>query len=458
MTDLPSSISDEIAELKTALPKVKIQTATNSFLIGSYQRTPYTCIKFTITFPSEYPKHSLIVDIKQDEVVPPGLKKKLESDLVADLPLGHYQQLVTTVTRLVQFIDNNRFLPCWKELKQVMNLLKKDESGSTISIIESKGKIKLKLCRKKYFYNCSITIDENYPSTVTHEDWGKSCLLNLISTNLPPKLEKMLTSQAHEVIRRMQDGMTAEKALVLSNPIRQPKMDDDDSKKDIGEKLTKDKLKSLKHDIDTLSTVRDLREKDASRVQGKDHVLKAHAKERKAARRAIHKITDQELKHDQEMEAKWREEEEARISGYNFGSDNAPQPSLLSLVIFLQEKIQNVPDTNCPCCDKLALPADPNKLKFMYMPVSECKSDKEKKDRKVARTMRPIRVYCGCWYHYKCLDKFITEPPFGAECPTPGCGRRVFHPDWPDDMKRLEREWASHQARLREVEDAALFL
>ncbi len=44
------------------------------------------------------------------------------------------------------------------------------------------------------------------------------------------------------------------------------------------------------------------------------------------------------------------------------------------------------------------------------------------------------------------------------ECPNFNYGRRVFHPEWPGDVKQLEREWAAKQARMREVEDAMMFL
>jgi hypothetical protein len=34
----------------------------------------------------------------------------------------------------------------------------------------------------------------------------------------------------------------------------------------------------------------------------------------------------------------------------------------------------------------------------------------------------------------------------------------VFHPDWPGDIKQLEREWAAREAKKREIEDAMMFL
>ena len=50
----------------------------------------------------------------------------------------------------------------------------------------------------------------------------------------------------------------------------------------------------------------------------------------------------------------------------------------------------------------------------------------------------------------------MTEPPFGNACPTEGCGRRVFHPDWPDDIKTLDRAWSALKARKREIEDISM--
>ena len=76
-----SSISEEISEAKQLFPSVNVLTATPSFLIATYERTPYTRIKMTLTFPDNYPSHPLIVNIDQDAVVPAGLKKKLEKEL-----------------------------------------------------------------------------------------------------------------------------------------------------------------------------------------------------------------------------------------------------------------------------------------------------------------------------------------------------------------------------------------
>lgn len=457
--ELPKSVLEEAKEAREHFPNVNIETLTNNFLIGSYSRTVYTCIKFTLTFPEGYPHKSLIVDVKADSVVPPGLKRKLDADLAKDVPIGHYQQIHSCLSKLVAFVDQNKFLPCWKELKQAVNLIQNDGTGSSISLNESKGKIKLKLCKEKYFYNASIQISNQYPTTSPKEEWGTPCLLSMLSTNFPPKIEVTLTSQAKEVVRRMQDGMSSEAASQISNPIPRPKMEES-SKEDAEVCLTRERLKELKTDIETLSRVRDLREVDAATKHG-DARIKAHnARERKEARRTINKITQTERERDiasEEQDKQWKMDEQARMANYISEHDGSnPQPSLLSLIQFLRDKIQYLPDAKCPCCKKLTLPTDPDVLKSLYKSASECKTDKEKQERKRAKAMRPMRTYCGCWYHYECLNKFMTEPPFGIACPTEGCGRRVFHPDWPDDIKTLDRAWSALQARKREIEDISM--
>lgn len=484
-----SCVNDEIQDLRRNIPKVQILTATKDFLTATYQRSPYTKVKLSLTFPESYPERPLIVTVTSDKVVPPGLKKKLEKDLteVATNLKGSHDQVCAVMQRLVSFVDQNKFLPCWRERKQCVDLIiscnqnansstadkgqnlsksngrQDDVKPSSIAFVDSKGKMKLRFASNKYYYSCTIVVDDGYPSTITHQDWGQACHLTMDSTNFPPKIETMLTTQAKELVRRMQDGMNAEDALQMSNPIRKPKNYKENSKDKHTVRLTQEVLKGLKKDTDTLQRVKDLRDVDSAVTQGNARVKAYSAKARKDARRTINKITDQEITKDQEQEEKekmWQQQEKARLAGYNISEFDGtnPQPSLLSLTKFLIHKIQRLPYERCPCCKQLTLPQNPKELELLYLNSSNCKTEKEKKARKLARQSRPVRTYCGCWYHYSCLHKFMTEPPFGSSCPTDGCGRRVYHPDWPDDIKQLEKAWASEQARKREIEDAAMFL
>ena len=476
VTKLAGSVAGEVESLRRDLPRVEIQSATNAFLTATYGRTRYARVKVTLTFPDGYPAHHpLIVNVARDDVVPPGLKKKLERDLesAATEVGGEYGQVQAVFRRLMRFVDSNLFLPCWRELRQCVELVgglscvggggtSKAEERSTISAVETKGKLKIALRNGRYFYRFSAVIDPGYPSTLRHEDYGRPCAVQMEGTNFPPKIEVLLTSQARDLVNQLQDGMASEDALRKSNPVRLPKTFKDNKREPTEARLTQKALKGLKHDIETLSQVRDLREVNAA-TKGGDARVKSHSKrERKDARRDIKKITDKEIAMDAEQEEKdrqWQLEEKARLAGYKFteldGSN--PQPSLLTLVTFLAREVQRLPEERCPVCGTRTLPSDPEELMSLYLITSGARTEKEKRERKLAKKKRPMRTYCGCWYHHSCLDKFMTEPPFGAECPTEDCGRRVYHPEWPGDMSELERAWASHQARSREIEDAGMF-
>ncbi|KAL7435468.1 hypothetical protein ACHAXM_004669 [Skeletonema potamos] len=479
-----NSIQEEVAEAQSMFPAVSVLISTSSFLIATYQRTPYTRIKMTITFPSGYPTHHLIVSIDQDAVVPPGLKKKLEKEL-NNVSLEQPTQQVRAVwERFVSFVDTNLFLPCWKELRQCVEMVQKSDTvavtskstpnklkqkQSTITLYESKGKIKLSLHNEAYYINCFITIDPCYPD-FSAATGGKSCLLELRSTNFPETITNMFMTQAQDIVRRMQEGLSSEKAMNLSNPVKVPKnfhLNIDEFKEKYKTSLTKDTISNIKHDTEALKKVTDLRNKESSAVRSPgdngyvDH--KALAKERKDARRAIQKLTDDEKAEDQKLEEKelaWKLEEQKRNAGYYdvyipTGGTITPQPSLYVLVTFLIQKVKGLVVETCPCCNKRVLPVCPDKLESIYSSSSSGKSDKQTKEM---RKMKPYRTYCGCWYHKSCLNTLLTEPPFGIECPNFNYGRRVFHPEWPGDVKQLEREWAAKQARMREVEDAMMFL
>ena len=494
-----TSVLDEIALAKRNLPQIEFQSATRHFLTAIYEKTPTRRVKLTLTFPENYPSHACIVDVASERNVPPGLKKKLDRELGAvakeqqqmNNSSSGYTQIESVLNRLIHFVDTNRFVACWKELRQVVDKVHKlaqseTTKGSTVSIQDNKGLIQLRLQCERYYYSCRIVIHEAYPTTTTHTEWGNACRIKKdVSTNFPPKIELMLTTQARDLVRKMQDGMTATQATKLSNPVRAPKgvlldHDGNDLQKATARvRLTQESLKGLHRDTDTLAHVRDLRAINAKTTQGNANIKAHTARERKEARRAIQRLTNNELERDREAEAKeeqWQLEERAREAGYDIHHHGEPQPSLLSLVTFLENKILRLPEATCPGCQQRSLPTDPKALSALYesnsnnknnnkkstSSGSSTKTDKkaaaEKKARQEARKKRPVRTYCGCWFHHECLDKLMREPPFGEACPV-HTTRRLYHPDWPADQAVLEREWAAREARKREVEDAvAAFL
>jgi len=233
----PSSISNEIREAKALLTSVKFITATTAFLVATYERSPYTRVKVTLTFPDDYPSKPLIATIDPNSgegvTIPPGLKKKIEKDL-NHLALENamrdntqqqqFNQVRLVLERLTSFINNNLFIPCWKELRACVELTQQLPSSalstsakqSTLCILsESKGTLRLILHEAEYYYKCTITIDPAYPD-YSAATGGKACLLQMQSTNFPTFIENMITSQAQDIVLRMQAGLSYERVLMLT--------------------------------------------------------------------------------------------------------------------------------------------------------------------------------------------------------------------------------------------------
>ena len=384
-----SSIQDEIDHLQKNLPKGFILPTTNHhFITAVYERTPKRKAKATLTFPDEdedggYPaKKPLIIVVTID---PPGLKRKLEKQLsqIARENLGRFQQVLPVLQSLKAFLDTNRFVPCWKELKQgvdLVNSLSKPQAAKVLAMKESKGVIKLQLNNKKYQYTCSITIDEGYPTTTSIHDWGKPCHLKTIASNFPSHITTTLQSNAQIFVRHLQDGMPeieARRMIVAADGAVQT----------------------------TTTTTTTL------------------------------------------------------IAGYEIPTYDGsnPRPSLLPLIRYLIDTIYKLPEQRCPECQESALPSDPTVLASLFPTKTKTTTKNGRKQPYLPQ--RPLHASCGCWYHYKCLETCITQPPFGIEAPScKGCqqGPVEYPALWSKDPKELEEKWNRQQAKQREIDDVAL--
>ena len=239
---MASSIQEEIEYVRKNLPpQTKLITANTNFVTAVCEKTPSRSIKVTLTIPSNtsdssssYPYKPLIVSIDTQQKngktkIPPGLKKKLENQLIKvaeeEISPGKFGQIHAVLVRLHLFVDTNRFVPCWKELKQSMDLISSSSSTTTkkgssrkctMSVLsETKGTMKVQFdMNNDYKYACKITIDEGYPTTLSIHDWGKSSFIQTIpsGTNMPDELSTYLTNQAQQFVRLLQDGMPEKEA------------------------------------------------------------------------------------------------------------------------------------------------------------------------------------------------------------------------------------------------------
>ena len=130
---------------------------------------------------------------------------------------------------------------------------------------------------------------------------------------------------------------------------------------------------------------------------------------------------------------------EAPIVKKKTQADFVPQPSLKLVATYLvKDCLRKFPDEKCPCCLRPVLPEEPS--------------------TELPSSLSIELVYCGHLYHYKCLDRLMTSPPFGEDKKCPICGKRIFHDKWNVSAKLMEDRWAHQEARKREVDEVADFL
>jgi len=161
--------------------------------------------------------------------------------------------------------------------------------------------------------------------------------------------------------------------------------------------------------------------------------------ERKNARRDLRRLARAETEADRLEEEKLRQLEEAEMAALmKIKPSSTAQLSLAIAVEYLVKHCATrLPKECCQACKALAMPLDPKSIELI--------------DRNAE--MRPMRTFCGHWLHFKCLNEWLTTPPFIRQCPV--CNRRIWHPDWPADHKILEKAYNNEQARKREMSDVA---
>jgi hypothetical protein len=262
----------------------------------------------------------------------------------------------------------------------------------------------------------------------------------------------MFKAQADEIVRRCEAGFPVDIAVAGSGPqgklasINDTQVDRarraagqvKSSESIRGHSLNAAGIKSMKHDIGVLKQMKDIRE--ASVADDKPFQYSIHANaERRQARRDLRRLAATESEADRVATQAIKNAEEKEMEDLMKKQCNDEStPSLLPVLTFLIEQYVNrLPLEKCQSCAKNVLPQNPKAPALIQ----------------AKHTRRPMRVFCGHWLHHCCLDQWLTTPPFVRACPA--CTRRIYHADWPDDVKQLEKAWAKKQETEREKNDLA---
>ena len=421
-----SPLRHEVAELRAALPAENIETCCEAFVAIVLARTPHNRVRMRILLPERYPAQALAFELSSPTLPKPLLKRLTKQcEELASKNVGK-PQLMAPVEHVRQTMADNLLLYAFGEVRQVVKMM---EGKGTVGVNHKTGLIKLRMEQGRYFATLSVRVPNEYPTVAPSLTLGKS--------NFAPAVLRMFESQGNDLLRRCAEGYTAEQARFKSNPIQLPSSV---LKYEQQYSLSSEALRGLDQDVRKLKQVGDLRKVDQEKRRG---LLTHGTKERKAARRELRKLTKAEVKREAEADAAARkaQQDQLRALSARPSSDDG-QPSVAALVsFFLHELVVRLPQEKCQVCKKPIFPADPAVLQRL---LERGGADK------------PLRVYCGEWFHYGCMDQDMTTPPFGKSCRV--CGQRLYHPDWPATAAQLEKAWAMKQAREREIAEVTDFM
>jgi hypothetical protein len=161
------------------VPEAAINTVTPEFINLTIMRTAYSRLTVVMLYPVDYPDVPLTVELSSPTLPVPLLRnkekecsaaakehmKKRLSD-GADAGAGAGGQVASVYNLIQDFIQENLFIPCWKELKQTSTMLEAASNKvaeNKISTDEKTGVVNLLLKCKGYFQVVKLTVPELYP-------------------------------------------------------------------------------------------------------------------------------------------------------------------------------------------------------------------------------------------------------------------------------------------------------
>jgi len=431
------AIKEDLAFIKEYVTPAAIMTLSKEYVNIVIIRTQYARVHFRVCYTADYPYELPTLELSSPTLPLPLLQNKEKECLENARPLLGKSLMRALYEPIYKFIHTNMFIPCWKEMKQISTLC---EGKGKIGADEKEGVVMLKLSCCQYKHTVKLKVPFNYP-----EDGVKVEFLN---SNFPEDMQYMFQSQVDEIVRRCAAGSTLEQALQVSNPI---KFAESASKITTATpRLTSNTLLNLKHDVNVLKQISDLRVATTTGSKTK-YVTQVNAEHREA-RRDLRKLARAESAADQEQHKAILELEQDEMKDLVKGkASETAQPSLFAAARFLVEDFAcRLPLELCQACKKSVLTEQPDSEKVQDAAYNTSKA------RRARDNAKPMRTFCGHWLHFQCLNEWLTTPPFVRMCPV--CARRIWHPDWPEDHKQLEKAWQANEARKREMCDVSDFM
>eukprot|EP00941_MAST-03F_sp_MAST-3F-sp1_P000703 g703.t1 len=461
-----------------------VEASIDEYVAITLSESRFRTVKIGFKFPPTYPDEPLLTELTS-HTIGKGLLRKwtflsdnVAKDIVSkakklppsppDNNCNSYEQIIPCVLAIQKQLKTNLLAPA---LPEIRSLAKNPFENTKLLLREDEGIIVAKSKIGQYNFVAEITVPPDYPDEAVSVQVKKS--------DFPWRLVQTALAQSREVARRCLLGFSVDAALSggcgesWKGPPKGSKASGRKGKSaEVPLDLSSKGFRDLKADVRMLKRRTDLKKVNTQRNEFDGRKYEHSSQARKFARRELRAIEEKELKKEEELAKKAREQAlvRARAAG---GLSDTPTLSLIPVIRCIIEKfVLRLCKEKCQGCGKKIIPADPVKLKQIYENVQSEKKPIKRSGggalRKCAAVApevdlydkaRPERLYCGHYFHFGCLDVALTSPPFlpeGKKCPA--CGLRLYHRKWTSDIKKLERRWAAKERGKRELNETAEFL
>lgn len=368
-----------------------------------------------IQYKDNYPTEPPLIEIKSNTLLDEVLVK-LEKAAIENTKQQKTDKIVKTIIEFFyKTLETNKLLYLKEELDKINKLLK---SSDTIKLNYKNGTVIISQSEGNYNAKFKIIVPNSYPLEPVE--------FKFLQSNFHPELTKIFTARVQFLIGKILKGYKYE----LPNK-RLKKQEDNE---EIQRNPSNSELHEIRQDLQFLKKVQDLKEQNHDKKMRREHVRLLKAEEVN--------ISEKEQK-QKEIEDLF---EQNQIHQLQKAID---QRTFYPVVAFImKELIFRLPQEICLECDKKLLPISP--------PSSWSNNIAPEMDKSI----RVERLSCDHWYHFICLEKIMSRPPFEDKiCLADDCNESIRHTIFNIQyLRKMEQRWLKKEERKRELADIADFL
>ena len=382
------------------------------------QRTPVRKIVLRLQWKPEYPQKPPLMELRSSTISEQVLGK-LESaaNKFATEKCPNTPSLVPIIEFFYQAIDANKLLFAKAELDQINELLKESDE---MKLNYKRGTVLISQKVRNYYAKFRVTVPDEYPV--------EPVSFKFLSSNFHPHLTIIFATRVQFLIGRILKGYR------YALPSKKAQKKEEEPQEQEEWTPSSSELHEIRQDLQFLKKIQD---------------LKVHSDD-KNMRRAQTRLLKAEATNMSEKEKKQLEIEEQFEQQQIEMQRALDRRTLFPVVGFImKELIQRLPKLICYECQLPLLPETP--------PAS-WKEDTSTVE--MEKDIRVERLSCDHWYHYNCLEKIMSRPPFDdKKCLAPDCEESIHHNVFNIKfIRKMEQRWLKKEERRRELADIADFL